>query len=310
MYRAYYAIPKNFKTSRGEQTNAVYGVASMVLSMLRLEEPDAVVFAFDAGEETFRHKEHTEYKAGRAETPDDFFIQIPRIQEMIGAFGFASVSDRNYEADDFLCAYAKEGEKKGMKVTIVTGDRDALQLATDKVRIAIPHKGYQKPEYLGPNEILAKYGIRPDQVPSYKGLCGDASDNLPGVMGIGPKGAAQLLQSYDTLEGIYAHLDDIKPGVRAKLEKDREQAFFCERMAQLVCDFPLPLTLENLALKDLPAERIRSFLQELEFQSLVGRFNSMLRTPYAQTHFRDAESSSATSQSEVVEDAASQMSLF
>src|SRR3989344_3258117 len=192
MYRAFYAIPRTLKTSSGEQTNAVFGVASMLLTLLKIEEPDALLFCFDAGEETFRHQENATYKDGRAETPDDFYAQIPRIMELVDAFGFAHVSDVKYEADDFLCTYARAAETAGMRVTIVTGDRDALQLATEHIRIAIPHKGYQQPEYLGPTEILAKYGVRPDQVPSYKGLTGDSSDNLPGVKGIGPKKGATL----------------------------------------------------------------------------------------------------------------------
>ena len=289
MYRAYYAIPRTLQTSKGEQTNAVYGVASMVLAILAKEQPDALLFCFDAGEETFRHQENATYKEGRAETPDDFYLQIPRIMAMVDAFGFRAISDLKYEADDFLGTYAvaaaggergRTTEEAGWRVTIVTGDRDAFQLASDRVRIAIPHKGYQHAEYLGPAEIQAKYGIRPDQVASYKGLVGDASDNLPGVMGIGPKGAAALLQQYGTLQGIYDHIAEIKPTVRAKLEKDREQAFFCEHMAQLVCDIPLPCSLEEITLKDLPVAPVEEFFREVEFVALIKRLQSLVQSPY------------------------------
>jgi DNA polymerase I len=307
MYRAYWAIPRTLKTTSGEQTNAVFGVATMFLTMLRTEEPDAVVFAFDAGSETFRHQEHTEYKEGRAETPDDFYVQIPRIRQLIDTMHIPSVEDPKYEADDFLCAYATAAEKAGYRVTIVTGDRDAFQLATKNIRIAIPHKGYQAPEYLGPDEIYAKYGIRPDQVASYKGLCGDPSDNLPGVHGIGPKGAATLLQAYDTLENIYAHLDDIKPTVRAKLEKDRESAFFCERMAQLICDIPLPIPLEELTLSGIPMGEVTTLLQELQFQSLAARLRSFVAQPYGQRIFTGGE---ALSTPAVTKAEPPQLSLF
>ncbi|MBI3332189.1 hypothetical protein HYZ99_04525 [Candidatus Peregrinibacteria bacterium] len=285
MYRAYYAIPKTLRTKAGEQTNAVFGVASMVLALLKIEEPDALLFCFDAGEETFRHQENATYKEGRAETPDDFFVQIPRIVEMVETFGFPHVSAPKYEADDFLCTYAKAATDAGWRVTIVTGDRDALQLATEHVRIAIPHKGYQKAEYLGPQEIIAKYGIRPDQVPSYKGLTGDPSDNLPGVLGIGPKGAAALLQKYDTLDGIYEHLGELTKSVREKLEKDREQAYFCERMAKLVCDIPLTAKLSELVLKDLPVDPVLKFFYELEFTLLAKRFQTFTETEYGRAHF-------------------------
>ncbi|MBM3303365.1 MAG: DNA polymerase I, partial [Deltaproteobacteria bacterium] len=207
MYRAYWAIPRGMQTKAGEQSNAVFGVISMLLSILSKEQPGSLLFCFDEGEETFRHQQSDTYKEGRAETPDDFYTQIPRILQAIDAFGIRRVSDAQYEADDFLCAYARAAAKDpDARVTIVTGDRDALQIATDRIRIAIPHKGYQAAEYLGPGEILAKYGVRPDQVPAYKGLTGDSSDNLPGVKGIGPKNAAQLLQQFDSLQGVYEHL--------------------------------------------------------------------------------------------------------
>lgn len=285
MYRAYWAIPRTLKTRSGEQTNTSFGMASMLLAILQKEEPDAMVICFDAGDETFRHEEHTEYKDGRAETPDDFYVQIPRVMELIDAFGFTEVSDTKYEAGDFLCTYAKEGEDAGMNVTVVTGDKDALQLATDKIRIAIPHKGYQQAEYLGPDEIYDKYGIRPDQVASYKGLCGDSSDNLPGVNGIGPKTASTLLQQFDTLQGVYNRLDDIKPSIREKLERDREQAFFCERMAELVCDIPLPASLDDAMLTGLNPAPVLQFFQDLEFTMLSKRMLNFLNTDYGREHF-------------------------
>jgi len=289
MYRAYWAIPRTLKTRSGEQTNAVFGVASMLLNILKLEEPDALLFCFDAGEETFRHQENDTYKDGRAETPDDFYVQIPRILELIETFGIAAVSDPQYEADDFLCTYAKAGEATEMHVTIVTGDRDILQLASDRTRMAIPHKGYQQTEYLDPAGVEAKYGIRPNQVASYKGLCGDSSDNLPGVLGIGPKSAASLLQTYDSLEGIYNHLSEIKSSWREKLERDREQAFFCERMATLVCDIPLPVSLEEITLRNLPYTAVLEAFSELEFTALTKRFQALAESQYGLQRFRAEE---------------------
>jgi DNA polymerase-1 len=288
LYRAYWAIPRTLKTRSGEQTNTVFGMASMLLNILSVERPDALLICFDEGSETFRHVEHEEYKDGRAETPDDFYEQIPRVLELIDAFGIRHISDSRYEADDFLCTYARAGEAADMRTTIVTGDRDALQIATDKIRVAIPHKGYQQTEYLGPNEIETKYGVRPDQVTSYKGLCGDSSDNLPGVKGIGPKGAASLLQKYDSLEGVYNHLDEIKPVLREKLEHDKGQAFFCERMAELLCDIPLPISLDDLWLKELSSLSISEFFQKMEFSLLVKRLQSLVSTEFG-TRFTDGE---------------------
>lgn len=280
MYRAYWAIPRTLKTRAGEQVNAVFGFASMVLTILRKEEPDAFLFCFDAGEETFRHEENATYKDGRAETPDDFYVQIPRIQEFVAATGIPHVAMRKYEADDLLCAYARAAAKRGDRVTIVTGDRDAFQIASDAIRIAVPHSGYQQPEYMGPEEILAKYGIRPDQVPAYKGLTGDTSDNLPGVKGIGPKTAAELIAKYGSLEDIYAHLEEIRPAVRAKLEADREQAFFCQRMALLIDAIPLHPSLDDITLKEIPCDRIGECFRTLEFSLLTRRLQDLAATPY------------------------------
>ncbi|MBI2635880.1 hypothetical protein HYW84_00970 [Candidatus Peregrinibacteria bacterium] len=285
MYRAFYAVPAALKTSKGEQVNAVYGVASMLLSLLKAEEPDSLLFCFDAGEETFRHHEHAGYKEGRAKTPDEFYLQIPRILELIESFQIKHCSDPRYEADDLLCAYSRAGEKAGMRVTIVTGDRDALQLVTANVRVAIPHKGYQAPEYMTPQAMLAKYGVRPGQIPSYKGLSGDSSDNLPGVRGIGPKGAAQLLQQFETLKSIYDHLDQVKPALRAKLETGRESAFFCERMATLICDFPLPVPIDTLRLHEVATAGAEAFFREFEMNSLGKRLQSLCGTEYGREHF-------------------------
>jgi DNA polymerase I len=286
MYRAYWAIPRTLVTKAGEQTNAVFGVVSMLLAILAKEQPTHLLFCFDEGEDTFRHREAEEYKEGRAETPDDFYAQIPRIIQCIEAFGIRHVSNPEYEADDFLCSYAKAANEKRWMVTIVTGDRDALQIAEEGIRIAIPHKGYQAAEYLGPREIEEKYGIRPDQVPSYKGLCGDSSDNLPGVRGIGPKTAAALLQQYDSLEGIYAHFPEVKPSVQSKLLRDRESAFFCRKMAMLLGDIPLPQPLVDLRLAHLPTEVVITLLRELEFSLLERRLRTLLSTDYGQGIFQ------------------------
>jgi len=272
MYRAYWAIPRTLKTSAGEQVNTVFGVASMLLTILRVEKPDILLLAFDAGDETFRHKELETYKEGRAETPDDFYEQIPRVMECVRAFGFSYVSDARFEADDFLCTYALAAKRAKMRSTIVTGDKDILQLVGEGIRMAIPHKGYAGVEYLDAEGVKKKYGVRPDQISAFKGLMGDASDNLPGVKGIGPKTAAILLQEHESLEGIYEHLDGIKESTREKLETDRDQAFFCQKMAQLVCDIPLPIPLEELSVK-VDTKKITEFFQEMEFTLLLRRLN-------------------------------------
>lgn len=311
MYRAYWAIPRTLTTKAGEQVNAVFGMASMLLSIMKIEQPDRLVVCFDAGEETFRHQENATYKEGRAETPDDFYAQIPRILELVDTWHLPHAENKRYEADDLLCAYAKTATDAGDRVTIVTGDRDAFQLASDRVKISIPHSGYMKPEYMGPDEIYAKYGIRPDQVPAYKGLTGDSSDNLPGVKGIGPKTAAELLQTYDTLEAVYENLGDIRPSVRAKLEADRESAFFCQRMALLVCDIDLVPPYADTVLKDIDSRAVIAFFDRMEFTMLKRRLLEFLKTPYgAGITGGDAATLVASVFGDNEEDATKQQSLF
>ena len=293
MYRAYWAIPRTMKNSKGEQTNTPFGVASMLMMILKTEQPDNLLFCFDADEDTFRHKEYAEYKAGRSATPDDFYVQIPRTLAMIDSFGIKSVAGGGFEADDFACAYAHQAEKEGQRVTLISGDRDLLQLCTDNVRVAIPHKGYQAAEYLGPSEVRKKYGVTPAQITSYKGLVGDSSDNLPGVHGIGPKAAEALLQQYGSISSLYEHISEVKPAWREKLEKDREQAFFCERMATLISDIPLPIPLTELSYTDIDPVPVMHMFTELGFTLVMRRFLSLLETPYGLSHFLPAPEEAA-----------------
>lgn len=273
------------RTDTGEQVNTVFGVASMLLQILKTEQPDSLLFCFDADEKTFRHIEYPEYKAGRATTPDDFYTQIPRSLEMIDSFGIKSVSGNAYEADDYACSYARKAEAAGYKVTIVTGDRDLFQLSSENIRVAIPHKGYQVPEYMSPEAIFTKYGVQPSQIPAYKGLVGDSSDNLPGVKGIGPKAAESLLQQYGTLEAVYENISLVKPAWRSKLEQGREQAFFCQKMARLHCDIALPIPLEELRFSEVLTSRIIDFFTCLHFTLISKRFTQFLETPYGKAHF-------------------------
>lgn len=285
LYRAYWAIPRTMKTSASEQVNTTFGVASMLLMILKTEQPTHLLFCFDADEDTFRHKEYAEYKAGRSATPDDFYSQVPRALELIDTFGIRSVSGGGFEADDFACSYARLAEKEGYKVTVVSGDRDLLQLCSSSIRVSIPHKGYNLPEYLGPDEVQKKYGVTPQQIPAFKGLMGDSSDNLPGVKGIGPKAAAELLQTYPDIAALYEHLPEIKESWRTKLVADKQQAFFCERMATLITDIAPPVPLDELVFNSIAAAPILTLFSDLEFSLVTKRFMTLLDSLYGRDHF-------------------------
>jgi DNA polymerase I len=310
LYRAYWAIPRTMKTRAGEQVNTSFGIASMLLMMLKTEAPDSMLFCFDADEDTFRHEEYEGYKEGRAETPDDFYIQIPRALQLIDTFGIRSLSGQKMEADDFAATYATEIAKQGGRVTIVTGDRDLLQLASEQIRIAIPHKGYQAPEYMTPEAVRTRYGVSPSQIASYKGLVGDSSDNLPGVHGIGPKAAAALLQEFQSLCGIYQHIDTVKPAWREKLLADRDKAEFSERMARLRTDAPLLVPIEELQVR-IDLQSVLALFQELEFSLPRRRLESLMMTPWGQRYMHGTVPASVGSMTKNFEPQADvQMSLL
>ncbi len=276
MHRAFWAIQRNLSTSSGEQTNAVFGVASMLLTLLQREKPDAVISCFDEGKDTLRHQEHEEYKAGRPETPDEFYTQIPRVHQCLDSFSIPILSDSDYEADDLLATIAVRAVKEGYDVIVVSGDKDLFQLVNGGIQVAVPNGGYSDPEYLDSDGVKKRLGVAPAQVPDYKGLVGDPSDNLKGVRGIGPKTAVKLLGKYKTLEGVYDHISDIKGSTKTKLEEDKESAFFCKRMATLVYDVPVNLNLEETEQCKASLEEVQKFFGELEFYTLKSRLKRLL----------------------------------
>lgn len=297
MHRAYWAIPRTLKTRAGLQVNAVFGTASMLINIIAQEDPDGILFCFDAGKDTFRHQQNPTYKDGRSATPDDFFIQMPLVHQLIDTFNIPQISDPELEADDLLASYAVHYAAQGSDVVIVSGDKDLYQLAGNNIRIAIPHKGYQAVQYLDANGVKAALGVEPAQVAGYKGLCGDNSDNLLGVRGIGPKTAVHLLNTYNNLKGIYEHLDELKGTVRQKLETDKEQAFFCEHMATLITDAPLQIDLTTL-LTNITLDVVQAFFVQYEFTMLLrrlpaldknGKFDLHISPPVSQKNIKTQE---------------------
>lgn len=276
IHRAFHAIQNPLKTSFGEQTNGIYGFASMLLNIIDLEEPDYIAMTFDEKAPTFRHELHDQYKATRQKSPDELYAQIPRIRQMVNEFGMATYCKEGFEADDMMGTLAQEAERQGMEVYIVTGDMDAMQLITPNIRVACPHKGYKEPLIFDAQAVFDKYGIYPDQVVDYKALMGDNSDNIKGVQGIGPKGALGLLQMYKTLDGIYAHLDEIKGGLHDKLKAGREDAYFSQKMARIVTNVPNGFTEEEANVERLNYLGLDLFLDRLEMKSLRIRLKKMV----------------------------------
>ena len=275
IHRAFYAIQNPLKTSSGEQTNAVYGFASMLINIIEIEKPDYIAMTFDEHAPTFRHEMHEDYKGTRQKAPDELYAQIPRIKEMVEAFDMPIYSKEGYEADDMMGTLAKEAEQQGMEVYIVTGDMDAMQLITPHVRVAFPHKGYRDPIIFDRQRVKEKYGIEPEQVVDYKAMMGDTSDNIKGVPGIGPKGALQLLSEYGDLDGIYDHIDEIKGGLHDKLVDGKEDAYFSQKMARIVTDVPNGFKKEDTDLMTLDYLGLDRFFEKMEMKSLRNRLKKI-----------------------------------
>ena len=271
VYRAYFALPVEMATSRGELTNAVFGFASMLLNVLRDERPDYLAVAFDRGR-TFRHEEYAAYKANRAEMPDALRLQFQRIDQLLAAFAIPTYSVERYEADDVLAALTHQAEAQGLETLIVTGDTDTFQLIGPRVRVLTSRRQFGDTIVYDQAGIRERYGLEPRQLVDYKALVGDTSDNVPGVRGIGEKTATTLLQQYGSVEAIYDHLDEISSSrFRAALEQGRDVALLSKHLVTLVADLPVTLDLAACRVRPIERERVVALFRELEFRALLSR---------------------------------------
>lgn len=273
--RAFYGVP-DLTNSEGLHTNAVYGFLNIMLKILDEEKPDYLTVAFDVKHPTFRHEMYADYKGTRKGMPDELKEQVPLIQEMLRAMGVRLVMKEGYEADDILGTIARISEKEGLEVSLVSGDRDLLQLATDRIMIRIPKtkRGGTEIENYHTQDVIDKYGITPPQIVDLKGLMGDASDNIPGVAGVGEKTAVKILTAYPTVEDAYAHLDEVTPKrTHDLLEKGRDQAMLSKALATIKTDCELDYSLEEAGLPELFNEKSFAMVKRLEFKSLLKRFD-------------------------------------
>ena len=265
-YRAYFALRgASFSTKAGEPTNAVYGFTRVILDILD-ESPDYFAISFDAGL-SGREETYPEYKANRDETPEDLKTQIERIQQLVKAFNIPVLRLDGYEADDVIGTVTKQAEEQGCRIRIVTGDRDILQLVTEHTHVQLPKRGEDDVVY-DIAGFAEKYpGLKPLQLIDLKGLMGDSSDNIPGVKGIGEKTGLKLLQAYDSLEGVYEHIDEIKGSQQKKLIADRDLAFLSKDLATIKLDIPITLNLDDCVTHDYDPFKVDEIFQELEFRT-------------------------------------------
>ncbi|NNG98007.1 DNA polymerase I [Gordonia araii] len=279
-YRAFFALPaENFKTAGGQTTNAVYGFTSMLINLLRDEQPTHIAAAFDVSRKTFRSERYPEYKAQRDKSPDEFRGQVDLTKEVLGAMGIPVFAVDGFEADDVIATLTTQAREKDYRVLVVTGDRDALQLVDPETTVLYPKRGVSELTRFTPEEVEKKYGLTPQQYPDYAALRGDPSDNLPGIPGVGEKTAAKWIREYGSLVGLVDNVEDVRGKVGDALRANLSAVLTNRELTELVRDVDLPAGPEELALAGWDREQIHKLFDDLEFRVLRDRLFSTLSSP-------------------------------
>ena len=275
IFRAYYALPPLSRKSDGLPTGAVSGFCSMLFKLLEdsrsddsIHKPTHFAVIFDSARKNFRNDIYREYKANRTEAPDDLAPQFEYIRKSVKAFNLPSIELLNFEADDLIATYAKKITNEGSKVTIISSDKDLMQLVSDKVRLFDPMKN----KVIGEKEVLEKFGVKPDQVVDVQSLAGDSSDNIPGVPGIGIKIAAELINKYKTLDKLLEKASEIPQNKRREtLLGNKDKALLSRKLVTLKNDVPVKENSNNFILKEVNKENLFNFLREMEFNRLLSQ---------------------------------------
>jgi DNA polymerase-1 len=276
-YRAFFALPpENFQTNTGQSTNAVYGFTSMLINLLRDEEPTHIAAAFDVSRQTFRSEMFPEYKAQRSKSPDEFRGQVDLTKDVLGAMGIPVMAIDGFEADDIIGTLATQADQQGYRVLVVTGDRDSLQLVNDNITVLYPKRGVSEMTRFTPDEVEKKYGLTPAQYPDYAALRGDPSDNLPGIPGVGEKTAAKWIREYGSFDELVNRADEVKGKVGDSLRANLAGVIMNRRLTELVRDMELPAGPDELALHAWDRDKIHALFDDLEFKVLRDRLFSTL----------------------------------
>ena len=270
--RAFYALPP-LTNSEGLHTNGIYGFITMLLKMKEEIQPDYIVSTFDRSAPTFRHNEYKDYKAGRKKMPPELAEQFPVVKELLELLSINIFEIDGFEADDLIGTLSVFAESKGIEVYIVTGDRDALQLASDNINVIITKKGMTEKEVYDRNRMVEEYGVTPTQFIDVKGLMGDSSDNIPGVPGVGEKTAFKLIKEYGSIENVLQNIDNINgKKIKENLFQYSEQAIFSKKLATIKLDVPIEIDLDSIKSKDnYDAEGVRKLFIRLQFKSLIDK---------------------------------------
>ena len=276
-YRAFFALPaENFTTAQGQHTNAIYGFATMLLSLLTTEKPTHVAVAFDVSRKTFRSEIFPEYKANRAKTPDEFRSQMSYLHELVAAFDITTFEVEGFEADDIIATISKQAERENAEVFICTGDRDSFQLVNEKTTVLYPKRGVSDLTRMTPDAVQEKYGMSPEQYPDFAALRGDPSDNLPSVPGVGEKTAAKWIVEYGSLHELIANIDKLGGKVGQSLRDSVNDVIRNRELTQLVANVPLDLSIDALAWIGVDENKTNPLFDKLEFKTLKDRLKPIL----------------------------------
>lgn len=268
--RAFYALPE-MNNKEGLKTNAVYGFTTMLFKIIDTYKPTHISVAFDRKAPTFRHIEFEDYKAGRKKMPDELKVQFEPLKELLDRFQINRLELDGYEADDIIGTVSKLGEENGYKVYIVTGDKDAIQLASDKTTTLITKKGIGEVEEYDFDEVIKRYEMTPNQFIDLKGLMGDKSDNIPGIPGVGEKTGIKLIKEYSSVEGIIENIENLKGSIKKKVEENKELAIKSKMLATIVRDVPIDINLDDLKYGDFDPNSVVEYFRYLGFTSLISR---------------------------------------
>jgi len=272
LHRAYYAIPKSFRAPDNTPTNAVYGVCSMIISIINELKPDYMIAALDSQKPTFRSEEFSNYKAQRKEMDEELRVQIPIVFDAIEKLGVMRLNCEGFEADDVIGTLV-ERYKDSFEIYILSNDRDMWQLITQTVRVLLPNtKGFF--EEINAENVKERLEFARDRLVDYKALRGDTSDNIPGVYGVGEVTAKKLISQYETIENIYAHIEEIKPeSLKKKLIENVETAYLSKKLATIILDCPIVLDIEGAKMRPGVSDELVNLFERLNFKSLLKRLN-------------------------------------
>ncbi len=266
IFRAFFGVRQQLSTSNGFPTNALYGFINMLQKVIREEKPDYLVVAFDSPDKTFRHKIYPNYKANRDSPPEELSRQFPYFEPLVKAYGLSSIRRPGFEADDIIGTLAKKGKQKGLEVVIVSGDKDMMQLISQHVYMLDTMKNKKFMD----KEVVEKFGVHPDKVVEVMGLMGDSSDHIPGVKGVGPKTAAELIRKFGSIESLYKRIDEVeKKNIKEKLEQDKENAFMSRELVSIDTEMDLEFNSDLMILGKIDSAKLKKMFEEFEFVSFL-----------------------------------------